>query len=161
MVSSSGSYSQVRGHQRCGTGSGILLWKTAEASRHAFMTGPNGMGMKELDTLGRHCLTLLGSTMQGRSWVPRVFTVFSEARPCFHHRTRRRGHDRPWHFGRYLLLQPCFRYQRRRAGGGVVRSSATPAGSPRLAMFSSPAANGDRHYGPQFMRWLVCPLGPF
>ena len=36
--------------------------------------------------------------------------------PCFHHRPRWDGHERPWHLGRYL--QQGLWHQRRRAGGG-------------------------------------------
>ena len=70
-----GSYNEARGINDAGQVVGFYYGNTGVFSVHAFMTGPNAMGMKELDTWAV-MLTLLASTMQGRSWVPRVVLFF-------------------------------------------------------------------------------------
>ena len=66
---------------------------------HAFITGPNGMGMRDLGTLG--------GVLQPCLWHQRrraggglFLHGWRRATTCFHHRPRWDGHERPWHFGR-------------------------------------------------------------
>ena len=41
---------------------------TAEGGTHAFITGPDGVGMRDLGTLGGITAPLLASTMPGKWW---------------------------------------------------------------------------------------------
>ena len=48
----------------------VVGWSyTAGGTRHAFITGPNGMGMRDLGTLGGTTARLMASTTPGRWWV--------------------------------------------------------------------------------------------
>ena len=63
-----GLYNVGSWDQRRWAGGGLLLHGWSRRV-HAFMTGPNGMGMRELGTLGGNDSSLLASMTQGRWWV--------------------------------------------------------------------------------------------
>ncbi len=70
---------------------------TAGGATHAFITGPDGVGMRDLG-LWMVVIAMLGAlTTPARSWV--ILTTARRRLPCFHHRPRRDGYERPWHFG--------------------------------------------------------------
>ena len=95
---------------------------TAAGAQHAFITGPNGVGMTDLGTLGGSSSYAHGINDAGQV-VGGPYTA-AGARPCFYHRPQWRGHDRSRDAGWRLQLRLW--HQRRRAGGG---GSDTAAGA--------------------------------
>ena len=67
--------------------------------RRSYLIDLNSKTVTDIGTLGGTLQPMLvASTTPGRWWV--ILTRL-EARPCFHHRPRRDGHERPWHLRWY------------------------------------------------------------
>ena len=64
---------------------------TAGGLSHAFITGPDGMGMRDLGTWW--CSDANGINDAGQV----VGYSATAGLECFHHRPRWDGHERPWH----------------------------------------------------------------
>ena len=94
-----GAYSAAYGINDAGQVVGLSY--TAGGSGHAFITGPNGMGMRDLGTLGGTYSEAYGINDAGQV-VGYSYTAGGS--PCFHHRPRWDGHERPWHFGWYCSV---------------------------------------------------------
>ena len=83
---------------------------TAGRDQHAFITGPKGVGITDIGTLGGENSVAEGINGAGR--VAGWSETAGGSAHAFYHGTRWRGHDRPWYAGRILQLCPGNQYHR-------------------------------------------------
>ena len=69
---------------------------------HAFITGPDGVGMRDLGSLdgGNSYARGINDAGQVVGYSYLGGGMAARRLPCFHHRPQRDGYEGPWHFGR-------------------------------------------------------------